>query len=142
MSFLQRLKDNGALADEAVLLMDKETDEVAVAQLDVDVTETATAVVIFAQAAGADMHDVHISVEGEDNIVIIEGKRKRPLHLVEEMREESGTFFAKECLWGKFYRRIILPDSVIVNKAEAKIKNGVLIIVLPLQRGGEKSRST
>ncbi len=132
MSFLQRLKENGALPDEGVVLMDKEADVEVIAQLDVDVVQTESSVVVYAQAAGADMHDVHISIEGEDNIVIIDGQRKRPVHLVEQMREHDGTYFAKECVWGKFYRRIILPDRVDVKMAEAKIKNGVLILVLPL----------
>ncbi len=143
MSFLQRLKDNGALTDQSVLLTDKETDVEEIAQLDVDVLQTDDSVVVYAQAAGANMHDVHIAIEGEDNIVIIEGQRKRPSHLVEQVREHDGTFFAKECTWGKFYRRIILPQKVDIKKAEAKIKDGILILVLPLiYHDSEKSRST
>ncbi|MFN3188587.1 MAG: Hsp20/alpha crystallin family protein [Candidatus Paceibacteria bacterium] len=142
MSFLQRLKENGAMSDDAVLLMDNETEIEAVAQLDVDVVQTESSVIVYAQAPGADIHDVHIAIEGEDNIVIIEGQRKRPSHLVGLADGSDGTFFAQECAWGKFYRRIILPDSVEIKKAEAKIKNGVLIVILPLLYTSEKSRSS
>lgn len=41
---------------------------------------------------------------------------------------------------GDFYRRIILPESVEIEKAEAKIKNGVLILVLPLLKSSEKEK--
>jgi HSP20 family molecular chaperone IbpA len=41
---------------------------------------------------------------------------------------------------GIFYRRIILPESVDIDKAEAKIKNGVLILILPLLKSSEKER--
>jgi HSP20 family protein len=142
MSFLQRLKENGAMSDDAVLLVDKETATEAVSQLDVDVVQSENSVIVYAQAAGADMHDVHIAIEGEDNIVIIEGQRQRPMSLAETENDIEREFFVKECTWGKFYRRIILPDSVDIKNAEAKIKNGVLILVLPLQIQPEKSGSS
>jgi HSP20 family molecular chaperone IbpA len=47
---------------------------------------------------------------------------------------------AEECVWGDFYRRIILPESVNIEKAEAKIKNGVLILSLPLLKPSEKEK--
>lgn len=143
MSFLQRLKEKGALKDESVVFVDTEVDTEDISQLDVDVIQTENSVVVYAQAAGANIHDVHIAIEGEDNIVIIEGQRKRPLDMVEQMREHDSTFFAKECTWGKFYRRIILPQKVDIKKAEAKIKDGILILILPLiYHVSEKSRST
>jgi len=43
-------------------------------------------------------------------------------------------------VWGDFYRRIILPESVNIDQAEAKIKNGVLILMLPLLKPGEKEK--
>jgi len=142
MSFLQRLKEKGVMSSQSVLLTDKESDNEKIAQLDVDVVQNGNSVVIYAQAAGADMHDVHIAIEGEDNIVIIEGQRKRPLHLAGQQSVEDYVFLAEECVWGKFYRRIILPESVDIKKAEAKIKNGILILVLPLHSVDKKSRSS
>jgi HSP20 family molecular chaperone IbpA len=49
-------------------------------------------------------------------------------------------FFTEECIWGEFYRRIILPESVDIERADAKIKNGVLILVLPLMKPEEKEK--
>jgi HSP20 family molecular chaperone IbpA len=48
-------------------------------------------------------------------------------YLVFPKSKPQGAFFTEECIWGDFYRRIILPESVDIENAEAKIKNGVLI---------------
>lgn len=141
MSFLQRLKGKGVRAGDASLLSDAEETAVdKVAQLYVDVYQTERLIVIYAQSAGADMNDVHVSIEGDADIVLIEGKRVRPEYIVFPKKIIKGSFVAEECVWGDFYRRIILPESVNIDKAEAKIKNGVLILMLPLLKPSEKEK--
>lgn len=141
MSFLQRLKNRGVRAGQSTLQSDAEETAVdKVAQLNVDVYQTENTIVIYAQSAGADMNDVNVSIEGDADIVLIEGRRVRPEYLVFPKKKEQGSFFAEECIWGDFYRRIILPESVEIEKAEAKIKNGVLILILPLLKATEKER--
>jgi HSP20 family protein len=141
MSFLQRLKNRGVRSGQASLQSDsEETAADKVAQLHVDVYQTERLIVIYAQAAGADMNDVNVSIEGDADIVLIEGRRTLPEYIVFPKRREEGSFFAQECIWGDFYRRIILPESVEIEKAEAKIKNGVLILILPLLKPTEKER--
>ena len=140
MSFLQRLKGKGVRADQTLQSAEEETAVDKVAQLDVDVFQTERTIIIYAQAAGADMNDVHVSIEGDADIVLIEGRRIRPEFLVFPKSKPNGAFFAEECIWGDFYRRIILPESVEIEKAEAKIKNGVLILILPLLKPEEKER--
>jgi HSP20 family protein len=141
MSFLQRLKNRGVRAGQSSLQSDsEETAADKVAQLDVDVYQTEDKIVIYAQSAGADMNDVNVSIEGDADIVLIEGRRIRPEYIVFPKRKEQGAYFASECVWGDFYRRIILPESVEIDKAEAKIKNGVLILILPLLKSSEKER--
>ncbi|MCA9357502.1 Hsp20/alpha crystallin family protein [Candidatus Nomurabacteria bacterium] len=141
MSFLQRLKGRGVRNDEASLQSDAEETAVdKVAQLHVDVYQTERMIVVYAQSAGADMNDVHVSIEGDADIVLIEGKRVRPEYIVFPRKVVKGAFVAEECVWGDFYRRIILPESVNIDKAEAKIKNGVLILVLPLLKPNEKEK--
>jgi len=141
MSFLQRLKGKGVRDGDSSLLSDAEETAVdKVAQLFVDVYQTERMIVIYAQSAGADMNDVHVSIEGDADIVLIEGKRVRPEYIVFPKKVVKGSFVAEECVWGDFYRRIILPESVNIDKAEAKIKNGVLILVLPLLKSSEKEK--
>jgi len=141
MSFLQRLKNRGVRSGESSLQSDSEETAVdKVAQLNVDVYQTEKMIVIYAQSAGADMNDVNVSIEGDADIVLIEGRRIRPEYLVFPKKVVQGAYFAEECIWGDFYRRIILPESVEIEKAEAKIKNGVLILVLPLLKSSEKEK--
>jgi HSP20 family protein len=141
MSFLQRLKGKGVRDGNQNLLSDAEETAVdKVAQLHVDVYQTEKQIVVYAQSAGADMNDVHVSIEGDADIVLIEGKRVRPDYIVFPKTKPRGSYVAEECVWGDFYRRIILPESVNIDEAEAKIKNGVLILVLPLLKPSEKEK--
>lgn len=142
MSFLQRLKGRGVRSDQTLQSAEEETAVDAVAQLDVDVYQTEQKIVIYAQSAGADINDVHVSIEGDADIVLIEGRRNRPEYIVFPKGKPEGAYYAEECTWGEFYRRIILPESVDIDEAEAKIKNGVLILVLPLLKPAEKERVT
>lgn len=140
MSFLQRLKGRGVRSESSLQSSEEETAVDKVAQLDVDVYQTENQIIIYAQAAGADLNDVNVSIEGDADIVLIEGRRLRPEYLVFSKKKPDGAFFTEECVWGEFYRRIILPESVEIEKAEAKIKNGVLILSLPLLKPDEKEK--
>ena len=103
MSFLQRLKGRGVRGGDAGLLSDaEETAADKVAQLHVDVYQTDQLIVVYAQSAGADMNDVHVSIEGDADIVLIEGKRTRPEYLVFPKKKVRGAFVAEECVWGDF----------------------------------------
>lgn len=140
MSFLQRLKGKGVRSGEGLLSDAEETAADKVAQLFVDVYQTERLIVVYAQSSGADMNDVQVSIEGDADIVLIEGRRVRPEYVVFPKKVVKGAFVAEECVWGDFYRRIILPESVNIDKAEAKIKNGVLILSLPLLKPSEKEK--
>ena len=140
MSFLQRLKGRGVRTDKKLQSSEEETALDKIVQLDVDVYQTSDLIVVYAQAAGAELSDIHVSIEGDADVVLIEGKRMRPEHLAFPKKKPDGTFFTEECIWGDFYRRIILPESVDIESAEAKVKNGVLVLVLPLLRPDEKEK--
>ena len=140
MSFLQRLKGRGVRTEKSLLSSEEETAVDKIVQLDVDVFQTDDLIVIYAQAAGADMNDINVSIEGDADIVLIEGRRLRPEFLAFPKKKTDGAYFTEECVWGDFYRRIILPESVDIEHAEAKIRNGVLVLVLPLMRPEEKEK--
>ena len=140
MSFLQRLKGRGVRSGDKLLSSDEETAIDKIVQLDVDVYQTENAIVVYAQAAGADMSDIQVSIEGDADIVLIEGRRLRPEHIAFPKKKLDGAYFTEECVWGDFYRRIILPESVDIENADAKIKNGVLILMLPLMKAEEKEK--
>lgn len=140
MSFLQRLKGRGVRTEKKLLSSEEETAVDKVVQLNVDVYQTDNLIIIYAQAAGADMADIHVSIEGDADIVLIEGRRLRPEFLAFPKKKPDGAFVTEECVWGDFYRRIILPESIDIDKADAKIKNGVLVLSLPLMQPEEKER--
>lgn len=139
MSFLQRLKGKGVRAQK-LQSAEEETALDKIVQLDVDVFQTDDTIVIYAQSAGAELSDIKVSIEGDADIVLIEGKRMRPDRIAFPKSKPEGAFFTEECVWGDFYRRIILPESVDIAHAEAKVKNGVLILVLPLLRPEQKEK--
>jgi HSP20 family protein len=140
MSFLQRLKGRGVRTEQKLQSAEEQTALDKIVQLDVDVFQTDGLIVVYAHAAGAELSDIHVSIEGDADIVLIEGKRMRPEHLAFPKKKPEGAFFTEECTWGDFYRRIILPESVDIDRAEAKVKNGVLVLSLPLLKPEEKEK--
>ena len=133
VSFLKKLKGEGIGEEKGALGDESEEILSAVGRLDVDVYQTSSAVVIYAPIYGADISDVDVSIEGDNDVVTISGTRKRPeAHAFNNKPTPDGRYYAEEIVWGDFYRQIILPEEIDTEKAEAKLKNGILILVLPL----------
>ncbi len=102
-------------------------------QLPVDVFQSDNEIIIYAQLAGMDMQTLDVSITGENDVVSIQGTAHRPEQLMYESHtSENGDFTLEECHWGDFYRQIILPDEIDPERAEAKTKDGVLVLILPL----------
>ena len=108
-------------------------------QLRVDIFKTASAIIVYAQIAGASVDDFSVLIEGDDDVVTIKGQRTRPNgEHFEHAEGGEKEKMLEECSWGKFYRQIILPASVDAEKTEAKMREGVLMLYLPLKSNGEK----
>ncbi len=102
-------------------------------QLPVDVYQSDYEIVIYAQLAGLDMQTLDVSITGENDVVTIQGSSMRPEHLIQETATaHHGEFTLEECHWGDFYRQIILPEEIDPERAEAKTRDGVLMLRLPL----------
>jgi HSP20 family molecular chaperone IbpA len=102
-------------------------------QLPVDVFQSDDEIVIYAQLAGMDMQTLDVSISGENDVVSIQGSALRPEGLMYESHaSRGGEYTLEECHWGDFYRQIILPDEIDPERAEAKTKDGVLALRLPL----------
>ena len=102
-------------------------------QLPVDVFQSDDEIIIYAQLAGMDMHTLDVSISGENDVVSIQGSALRPESLMHEAQGvQHGDYTLEECHWGDFYRQIILPDEIDPERAEAKTKDGVLALRLPL----------
>lgn len=103
-------------------------------QLKVDIHQTQNAIVIYAQIAGSSVQDYSVMIEGDGDVVTIKGQRTKPSgEIFEHAGIETKEQVLSECSWGKFYRQIILPAAVDATKTQAKMREGVLMLLLPLK---------
>ncbi|MFC1678443.1 Hsp20/alpha crystallin family protein, partial [Patescibacteria group bacterium] len=118
-------------------------------QLDVDIFQTPSDIIIVAPIPGVEVKDIDISIENENDVVTLQGKREIPIKDIQELDEEGGEeqleeeeikYLRQELEWGPFYRQIILPQEINVSEVEAKFRKGILILKLPLLRLQTKGR--
>lgn len=91
--------------------------------LAVDVTDTEDAYNITALVPGLDAE--HLNIEILNNTVTLRGEFRR------ESLEKEGKFLTCELPEGRFSRVITLPVAVDSSKADASLKNGVLMLQVP-----------
>ncbi|MGA2418184.1 MAG: Hsp20/alpha crystallin family protein [Candidatus Staskawiczbacteria bacterium] len=92
-------------------------------ELVVDVFETDSDFVVLAAIAGVQIKDIDISLEKD--MMVIKGNRSDP-HEIPDKK-----YFYQECYWGPFSRKIILPENIDIDKADAQMDKGVLTIKIP-----------
>ena len=92
-------------------------------ELAVDVYQTDGEVVIMTAIAGVKPSDLDINIESD--IVLIRGRRTKP------NEKEEINYVKQECFWGPFSEKIILPEETDAARAEATMKEGVLMIRIP-----------
>lgn len=92
-------------------------------ELVIDAYETEKEFIIESTIAGVESKNLDISIE--DDMLTIKGKRERT------QNTEKRNYFQKECFWGHFSKKIILPEKVKITQAKATVKNGVLVLKIP-----------
>lgn len=101
-------------------------------QLAVDVYQTDKEIIIESTIAGVRPEDLDISLTND--MVTIKGFRRHEQTVADE------AYLFRECYWGGFSRRIILPVEVRSDRVSASMKDGILTVVLPkLERPRPKS---
>jgi HSP20 family protein len=90
---------------------------------DVDVSETANAVVVRAELPGMTRKDIAIAIQ--DNVLTIQGEKKR------KKKTKNENFYRVERSFGQFYQSFTLPAVVEQDKVKATFAHGVLTISLP-----------
>lgn len=99
----------------------------------VEIFERDDELVLRADLPGLTKDDVNVEIANDG--ITIEGERRS------EHKETAEGYFRSERSYGKFYRRIPMPDGAKAEDANASFSNGVLEITLPvLKRGERKSR--
>ncbi len=90
----------------------------------VDIHEEQDRYVISADVPGVDPASIDVTME--NGVLTISGERKS------ERSEERGNGARRvERLYGSFFRRFALPDSVDAEHVEARSQHGVLEVVIP-----------
>lgn len=92
-------------------------------QLTVDVFQDDENIIIQSTVAGVSPEDLDVSITND--MVTVRGERRQQYDV------DNEDYFYQECYWGTFSRSIILPVEIDADRAEAKIKNGVLTIRIP-----------
>ena len=88
----------------------------------VDVKEIDDNFTISAMLPGLKPEDVEIQIVNET--VSLKGEFKNEL-------DEQASYVLQERPSGKFCRTVALPDTLNAAKAEAKMENGILTLVIP-----------
>ena len=89
----------------------------------VEMFERGKNIVVRADLPGLTKDDVNVEVA--DNGITIEGERKN------ENEEKGEGYYHSERTYGRFYRRVPLPEGVKAEDAEATFRDGVLEITMP-----------
>ena len=89
----------------------------------VDINEIKDAIHVKAEVPGLTDKDVKITLK--DNHLVISGEKQ-----AEEVQEDEN-YHCCERRYGKFERAFVLSTEVVADKAEAKVKDGLLTIKLP-----------
>lgn len=89
----------------------------------IDVSETAEAIKIVADLPGLTKQDVKLEIE--EGMLTIRGERKF------EQEEKKKDFHRIERSYGTFSRSFHLPETVDVERINAKMNEGVLEVIMP-----------
>ena len=95
-------------------------------EIDVDICETPTRFYIYALIPGVDPEKIDISIEEENDVIVIQGRKESPALKI----KETYNHHHQECQWGEFYRQIILPQEIDIARIEATAERGILILLL------------
>jgi HSP20 family protein len=90
---------------------------------DIEIFERDNNFFVRVDLPGLTKEDVKIEISHDE--LTIEGERKL------EKEEKKEGLYRSERIYGKFYRRIGIPEHVKAENATAVFKNGVLEIVMP-----------
>ncbi len=97
-----------------------------------DVSEDENNVFVEMNLPGIDPDNVDIDVE--KNYLRISGSRE------EKEEKKDKHYFKKEIRRGSFERIISLPCAVMGDKAQAEVKDGILTVTLPKEKGKQPSK--
>lgn len=96
----------------------------------IEMFERGNQVVLRADLPGMTKDDVNIEIDNDG--ITIEGERKN------EHEEKGEGYYRSERAYGKFHRRIPMPEGVKAEDAKANFNHGVLEITIPATKREER----
>lgn len=99
----------------------------------IDMEEKDGVIVVTADVPNMDKENISIDIE--NNVLKISGKKSED----KEEKDENKKYYLRERISQEFYRAVHLPKEVDIEKADAKVKNGTLILSLPV---AQRAKST
>jgi HSP20 family protein len=90
----------------------------------VDIKENEKQYIVLADIPGVSSKDIDIFID-ENNRLVLKGER------TSETTEEKHNFVRIEREAGAFYRAFSLPDNIDANAISAKVKDGMMEVIIP-----------
>jgi HSP20 family protein len=100
---------------------------------EMEVFERNGRLIIRTDLPGMKKDDVKVNVQ--DNVLTIEGERK-----VEEETKKDN-FHRTERMYGTFFRSLTLPDGLKLDHIDAKFKDGVLELDIPMEEAKKTAKN-
>lgn len=98
----------------------------------VDIIEDDASYTIHADVPGVKPEEVQVEVE--NGVLTLKGERE------ETKKDEKEGYKRIERVYGSFYRRFTLPETVNADDIKAKTQHGVLEVVIPKRAKPEPKR--
>ena len=98
----------------------------------VDVLDKGKKLVVRAEVPGVKKENVDVTVS--DHALTLRASTR------EEKKEKKDDYIQREIVTGSFVRTIPLPEAVDGTRAKAKVKNGILHVVLPKAKKGAQKQ--
>lgn len=97
----------------------------------IDVTREGEELVVTAELPGIEADDIDVSLDG--GILTIKGEKSEKTEISEDDR------YLRERSYGKFMRRLTLPEGIEAETLKASFDNGLLVVrmALPTEKGNE-----
>jgi HSP20 family protein len=102
----------------------------------VDIYEKEDSFILKADLPGVALEDIEVEVK--DETLHIKGRKSHK----EGQEPATGLFIMQERNFGEFYRVFSLPGDIEQEKVGAKLKNGVLTVVIPKKEAGRAKQIT
>lgn len=94
----------------------------------VDMSSDEKSITVRTELPGFTEDEINVDVRG--NVLNISAESKK------EHEDQNENWHIREMHYGKYARSIVLPEEVVIDKADATLENGILTVKLPKQTPG------